>query len=36
MENKEEIKSKLMLMGLNGLAYTPEWNKISKELNVEN
>ena len=30
---KEKLENQLMLMGMNGMAYTPEWNKIAKRLN---
>ena len=34
MKNKiKELQGKLMLMGMSGLAYTPSWNKVAKELN---
>jgi len=30
--NKEEIKSKMLLLGLNGMAYSSEWNMLAKKL----
>lgn len=33
MKTKQQLESQLMLMGLNGMAYTPMWNEITKELN---
>jgi hypothetical protein len=34
IEKKEELEAKLILLGINGLAYTDEWNKIAKALSV--
>jgi ribosomal protein L18E len=32
-EEKEQLRNKLMLLGLNGMAYTPIWNEVAKKLN---
>ena len=29
---KEQLENQLMLMGLNGIAYTPYWNEVAKRL----
>jgi hypothetical protein len=35
MKTKEQLQSELMLLGFSGLAYTPHWNEVAKELKEE-